>query len=292
MNARPADGVLLVSHGTIQTLDELPAYLEKIRGGRAPSPELVRTMRDRYEAIGGSPLGAITAEQGEALGRELGLPVFVGTRFGRPSLREALAEARGLGRLVVLPLAPFNVPEYCRAAEGAWTESDPALVPVEPWGTEPGLVTAHVDGLRSALAALPDAAVLFTAHSVPVQVVRTGNRYQIEVMACAEAVGKALGHGYELAFQSGGPGDGWLGPSVSEVLGRLSAQGYRSVVVSPVGFLAEHVETLYDLDLAARGAATSLGLGWRRVPALNTAPALIRALGEVAMRALAKVKRC
>jgi ferrochelatase len=291
MNERPEEGVLLVSHGTIRTLDELPEFLRRIRGGRSPTPGLIATMRDRYQAIGGSPLTAITAGQGEALSRQLGLPVFVGTRFASPSLGEALARARGLRRLVVLPLAPFSVPLYCQAAERAWAVGDPELLPVEPWGTEPGLVTVHVEHILSALADCPDAAVLLTAHSLPMQVVRTGDRYQIEVVACAEAVGKRLGLPHELAFQSGGPGDQWLGPNLSEALRKLSSLGHRSVIVAPIGFLAEHVETLYDLDVEARNEAISLGLGWRRVPAPNTEPALIQALAEVATRALANARR-
>jgi ferrochelatase len=290
MNERPREGVLLVSHGTVRTLDELPAFLGRIRGGRAPTPELLAAMRDRYQAIGGSPLAAITAQQAEALGRQLGLPIFVGTRFASPSLREALGEARGLGRLVVLPLAPFSVPLYCQAAEQAWAVGDPELLPVEPWGTEPGLVEVHVEHIRRALADCPDAALLLTAHSLPMQVVRTGDRYQIEVVACAGAVGKRLGLPYELAYQSGGPSGEWLGPTVCEVLPRLRTAGHHSVIVAPIGFLAEHVETLYDLDVEARHEAVSLGLRWRRVPAPNTAPALIQALAEVVKHALANTR--
>jgi protoporphyrin/coproporphyrin ferrochelatase len=292
MNQPPETGVLLVSHGTVRTLDELPAFLARIRAGREPSPDLVATMRSRYHAIGGSPLATITAEQAAALGRELSWPAFVGTRFGRPSLREALDEAKGIGRLVVLPLAPFSVPLYCRAAGQVARAGDPALVPVEPWGTEPGLVMVHVEHIRSALEDCSDAAVVLTAHSLPAQVVRTGDRYQVEVEACAEAIGRELGRPYVLAYQSGGESGEWLGPTLLEVLGRIRAAGSRTVVVAPIGFLAEHVETLYDLDIEARVEAERLGLGWRRVPAPNTAPGFIRAMAEVAKRALGDGNRC
>ncbi len=285
MNERA--GVLLVYHGTVRSLDELPAYLTRIRGGRPPSEELLDAMRRRYEAIGHSPLAELTALQAEALARQLGLPVFLGTRFASPSLREALAASHGLGRLVILPLAPFSVSLYCRAVAEAWTEGDPELVPVGAWGTHPGLVDLHAEQIRSVLGTLPDPAIMLTAHSLPAQVVRAGDRYPLEVGACASAIGERVGRSCLLAYQSGGPGGDWLGPSVAEVLATVKAAGHRSVIVAPIGFLAEHLETLYDLDVEARAQAVSLGLDWHRLGAPNAAPRLIQTLAEIARQALA-----
>jgi ferrochelatase len=159
----------------------------------------------------------------------------------------------------------------------------------EPWGTEPAFVEAHAAALNAQLSIdSRDSAVVLTAHSLPAAAIRAGDRYQAEVEATARAVAERLGRPCELAYQSqGADGGEWLGPDLRQTFERLARAGVRQITLSPFGFLADHVETLYDLDIEARAWATALGLGFERVPALNTAPGLIAALSAVALRALA-----
>src|SRR5450432_2827096 len=292
-------GILLVAHGTVSELDDLPAFVARIRHGRPAPPGLVGELRRRYEAIGGSPLLRVTEEQARALESKAGLPVLLGMRLWDPSVEAAFREAarRELTRLVLVPLAPFSVDVYGAAARrsleavraelGAGT---PELIVCEPWGSEPAFVEAQ----RSAVAArlspadrAPNSAVMLTAHSLPSVAIRAGDRYQAEVEASARAVAERLRQGCELCYQSqGADGGEWLGPDLRQTFERLVQRGAKRGVLSPFGFLADHVETLYDLDIEARGWATRMGLAFERVPALNTDPGLITALNNVALRAL------
>ncbi|HEX3774623.1 MAG TPA: ferrochelatase [Polyangiaceae bacterium] len=292
------DGILLVAHGTVSDLDDLPAFVARIRHGRPAPPGLVEELHRRYEAIGGSPLLRITEQQARALEAQSGLPVLLGMRLWEPSVESALREAarRELLRLALVPLAPFSVGVYGAAAqrslEALRTEfgaSAPELVVCEAWGSEPAFVDAQVAALSKHAEKAPDSAVVLTAHSLPRAAIRAGDRYQAEVEACARAVGERLGQSCELCYQSqGADGGEWLGPDLRQTFERLAQSGVRRVIVSPIGFLAEHVETLYDLDREARAWAESLGLTFERVPALNATSGLIDALANVARRALAR----
>lgn len=285
-------GVLLTAHGTVENLDELPEFLTRIRHGRPAPPELVAEVRRRYALIGGSPLLATTRRVAESLGRTLDLPVFVGMRLWRPEIADALNTARAarVERLCVLPLAPFSVHVYVEAARRALAASgaaSPELVAVEPWGTEPGLVAAHAQAIEPLLGSAAETELVLTAHSLPLTVVRGGDPYQALVEAGAAAVAERLGRPFRLAYQSEGAGGGeWLGPRLRSVLEDVLAAGKRRVVVAPIGFLSDHVETLYDLDVEARGWAEELGLELVRVPALNHDARLLETLAAVARRAL------
>jgi ferrochelatase len=215
-------------------------------------------------------------------------------RLWEPSVEAALEEAgrAGLERLAVIPLAPFSVHVYWAAAkrseEAARANGSrtPELVSAPPWGTEPSFVRANADLVRTH--ARPEALIVLTAHSLPLVALRAGDPYERLVRASAETIGKELERPFELAFQSQGEGSAeWLGPDLPTVLGRARDKGVSHVAVAPFGFLGEHVETLYDLDIEAKRFAGSLGLGFQRVPALGTAPGLIDALADVARRALA-----
>ncbi len=290
---RARDGVLLVAHGTVENLDDLGEFLARIRGGRPAPPGFVAELRGRYEAIGGSPLLEVTRDQAARLAERLGAPVFVGMRLWEPSVEAALEEAgrTGLERLVVIPLAPFSVHVYWQAAlrseaatrgRGAKT---PEVVSAPPWGTHPSFVRGQAELIRAHAA--PDARVILTAHSLPIVALRSGDPYERLVRESAEAIGEALGRPYELAFQSQGEGTAeWLGPDLASALRRAKDEGVARVAVAPIGFLGEHVETLYDLDIEARRIAAELGLGFERVPAVGTARALIDALEDIARRAL------
>ncbi|MBK7582858.1 MAG: ferrochelatase [Myxococcales bacterium] len=293
----PHDGVLLVAHGTVTDLDDLPEFLREIRRGRPASPELVAEIRRRYTAIGSSPLLDITRAQASALAKRLELPVLVGMRLWRPRVEDVLRGIGGLrlARLCVLPLAPFSVHVYWEAAQESLAaareelgSSAPELVPTEPWGTEPALIDGFVAGIE---AALPEdgkpTRVVLTAHSLPSRAIRDGDPYEAQFRACAAAVGRRLGSEPLVAFQSqGADGGDWLGPDLRAVFESERGRGTERVVLSPIGFPAEHVETLYDLDIEAAGWAKELGLELVRVPALNDDAHLVSALEAVARRAL------
>lgn len=297
MGVGEGDGVLLVAHGTVSNLDDLPAFIARIRHGRPASPELLADLRSRYERVGGSPLLEITRAQASALARRLELPVLVGMRLWDPSVEDALRGAAHLGirRLVVLPLAPFSVSVYWQAAQRSLESIQaelgacaPVLVPVPAWGEEPLFVEAHAEAIRAHAGDLSESELLLSAHSLPLVAIRAGDRYQAEVEACARAIGARLSRPYRVVYQSqGADGGEWLGPDLHAVLRACHALGKRRIVLAPFGFLADHVETLYDLDVEARGWAEELGLSLTRVPALNTDERFTAALANVAERALA-----
>lgn len=289
--SQATDGVLLTAHGTVERLDELPEFLLRIRHGRPAPPALVAELERRYTAIGGSPLLATTREQAAALERALGLPVFVGMRLFRPELDEALgqAERAGIRRLAVVPLAPFSVHVYAKAAEQARERLGLglALAAVTPFGQSAEFLDAHAAVIEPLLTRTAGEQLLLTAHSLPVAVVRAGDPYAREVAASAQALAARLGAEASLAYQSqGADGGDWLGPDLHAALVRAKDAGKSRVVVAPFGFVSDHVETLYDLDIEARGWAEALGLEFQRVPALNAAPGLVTALAAAARRAL------
>jgi ferrochelatase len=287
-------GALLVAHGTVSDLDEIPAFLARIRHGRPAPPELVAETRRRYRLIGNSPLLEVTLDQAARVESLVGMPAFVGMRLSDPSVESALTKAAELGveRLAVVPLAPFSVHVYGAHVEKVAKELRargarvPALVMTPPWGTHEALVRAHADAIFPHLG--PDTLLVLTAHSLPLSVISAGDGYQTQVEASAQAIGAALGVEYELAYQSQGfDGGQWLGPTLDATLERAGERGVKRVVVAPFGFLGEHVETLYDLDIEARALAEKLRLEFVRVPALGVAPGLIDALSDLVRRGLA-----
>jgi ferrochelatase len=286
----PADtGVLLVAHGTVENLDDLGAFVARIRHGRPPPPGLVEELRRRYEAIGGSPLLRTTQEQAQALAKRLEVPVLSAMRLWEPGVERALAGAGSLGlkRLVVIALAPFSQHVYWEAAQRSAeaVASRLELVPSDAWGEEPDFVAAQVDLIRRH--APDDAALVLSAHSLPRSVIDRGDPYAKMVEGSAQSISKALGRPAELCYQSQGAGGGdWLGPSVEQTLDTLVEQGHTRVAWAPIGFIADHVETLYDLDIEARALAEARGLELTRVPALNLHPGLTAALSAVAIRAV------
>lgn len=287
------EAVLVVAHGTVSSVDELPDFLRSIGHGRPPTAALLAEMRRRYQIVGRSPLLDVTREQARRLGERLGRPVFVGMRLWHPRVEDALEQmaAAGFEQVTVLPLAPYSVALYHAAALTAQRSRPGAaalrLVPVSPWGSSPELVAAHGAQIRAAPGFAAADAVVASFHSLPLAVVRRGDRYPEEVRAAVAAIGRELGRELTLAFQSRGAEGEWLGPDLRSVLEDVAARGRRRVLLAPVGFLAEHVETLYDLDVEARGWAGALGLELERVPALGASPRLIEALAAVVERARA-----
>jgi ferrochelatase len=287
----PADaGVLLVAHGTVQNLDDLGAFVARIRHGRPAPAGLVEELRRRYEAIGGSsPLLQTTREQAQALAKRLEAPVLVAMRLWEPGVEKALAGAAALGlsRLVLVALAPFSQHVYWDAAVkvAVNAKSSVELVPSAAYADEPEFVAAHVDLIERH--GSTTAAVVLSAHSLPRVAIERGDPYARLVEAAARAVSARLGRPARLCYQSqGADGGEWLGPTVRETLTALAAEGHREIVWAPFGFLADHVETLYDLDVEAQAIAAELSLSLVRVPALNLHPGLTSALAAVAIRSI------
>ena len=288
-------GVVLLAHGTPESLDDMLEYLTLVRGGRAPSPELIEEMRHNYAAIGGrSPLTEITRAQADALARALGdgTRVFVGMRNWRPFIADALRDARaaGLTELVALPLAPqystLSVAKYREATEASRPDGL-VLRFVEPWHDHPGLLDAFAEKVKEALLRSPADAVVFTAHSLPRRVIDAGDPYPDEVLATARGVALRAGlDDLRLAWQSAGrTNEPWLGPTLEEELGALAAVGARRVLVAPIGFVADHTEVLFDIDVQAREAARAAGIRLQRTASLNDSPRFIATLADLVRRA-------
>jgi protoporphyrin/coproporphyrin ferrochelatase len=299
MTAGKEQALLVIAHGTVDDLDDLPAFLALIRRGHAPPPELVAEVRRRYEAIGGrSPLNDICQEVTRKLGERLGLRAEFAARLWKPKAEVALGDlaASGASQVVVVPLAQHSAPLYVDAARrAAAVRTEAGEAPLEifgpaNWGREPKLTATFAASLSRALVAIPEAArakacVLFTAHSLPLAVIRGGDPYEGEVRASAAAVAEVVGASmprHEVIFQSQGMGGGeWLGPDVRSTLERLAGEGVKHVVFAPIGFLADHVEVLYDLDIEARAWTVERGMEYSRIESLNASDPLIDALCAV-----------
>jgi ferrochelatase len=295
----PPFGVLLVAYGAPLGLDEVEPYLLDVRGGRPTPKHVVDELRARYAAIGGrSPLQDRTEDQAEALRRRLGdgIPVMVGMRHWRPYIRDALGEAaaRGLRRVVALALAPhfsrMSIGAYQRKIEDARGSIDVALVP--QWHDHPRFLDAVASRVRHALDRFPSGArdrvvLVFTAHSLPERILADGDPYPEQLQASVRGVMDRLPpRAHWFAFQSAGrTNERWLGPDAREVLDRLAANGTRHVLVCPIGFVADHLEVLYDVDIEFRRHAAALGIQLERTASLNADPLLIDALVDLVTRA-------
>jgi ferrochelatase len=288
-------GILLMAHGTPGSLDEMPEYLRLVRG-RPASPELIEEMRHNYAAIGGrSPLTEITMAQADGLRARLGggVPVAVGMRNWRPFIAEATAElaSNGVTRIVGIPLAPqfstLSVQKYFDAAEAA-LPSGCRLEAVRSWATHPLLLDAFAERAREADPAGEDG-VIFTAHSLPVRVIESGDRYCDEVEATARGVADRLGlQHYDIAYQSAGrTPEPWIGPDIGALIRTRSADGARRLLVVPIGFVCDHTEVLFDLDIQAVRVARDCGVVLRRTRSLNTMPTFLALLEDLARAAVA-----
>ena len=283
-------GILLMAHGTPSSLDDMPEYLRLVRGGRPPSAELIAEMRHNYEAIGGrSPLTEMTMAQAGALRAQLGseVPVAVGMRNWHPFIKDALADlsAAGADRIIGIPLAPqfstLSVQKYTDAARAA-LPAGARFDPVPSFATHPLLVQAFAERL---LDAQPEAheEIVFTAHSLPIRVLEGGDPYADEVAATARHVAARAGVAeYSVAYQSAGrTPEPWVGPDVSELIVERAPTGRRHFLVVPIGFVCDHTEILFDIDVQAANAARGCGATVRRTESLNTSPTFIAMLADL-----------
>lgn len=293
--------VLLLAHGSPDSPADVPEFIKYVTGGRAVPDTAVEEIRHRYSLIGESPLTEITMAQAAATQRELGLPVYVGMRNWKPFIADAVRQMMdaGVEQVLAICLAPQNsstsVGLYKRAL---FAEMKPEISTqfVEEWHDDPRLVEAFAQKLdpiwQKASAELGSPApVIFTAHSVPTRTIQTGDPYERQAKETAGLVGKKVaGLPLELqhfAFQSQGMSGGpWLGPTVERVILDLKKRGHAGVVVAPIGFLCDHVEVLYDIDISFKQFASEQGMKLWRTESLNTSPALISALVHLATEKL------
>ena len=302
------DAVLLVAFGGPTAPHEIRPFLEIVTRGRRIPPDRLEAVAHHYEQMPGgrSPLNDLTAAQARALAAALErggptLPVFVGMRNWHPFLHETLGEmaGRGVRRALGIILSSLRAEasweRYLEdvAQAGGRTANAPEVIFAPPWSARPGFIAAVTDRARAALAAVPAARrastpLVFTAHSIPTAMAE-GAPYVAELTAAAGAVARALDHGrWSIAYQSrsGSLRDPWLEPDVGDVLRALPA-GERDVVVVPIGFVCDHVEVLYDLDVEARAIARERSLALHRAAAVNDHPAFIGMLADLVREATA-----
>jgi ferrochelatase len=278
-----------MAYGSPTRPEDIPAYFEDIRGGRPVRPEAVAELAERYRRIGGtSPLNEITERQRAALEHDLGVPVYVGMKHWTPRIAGAVDQALegGAERIVGLVLAPhysgISIGGYRDRVEDA-VDGRGELVMIESWHDHKPFVE-----ILAARVGETDAHVVFTAHSLPARILDEGDPYKDQLLETSRLVAeRAAVASWSFAFQSASPtGEPWLGPDILEELGALYATGVRKVLIAPVGFVSDHLEILWDIDVEARDKADELGLELDRIESLNDAPEFARALAVLVEQVL------
>jgi protoporphyrin/coproporphyrin ferrochelatase len=294
--------VLLLAHGTPDRIEEIPAYLANVTSGRSLPSAVVEEIQRRYSLIGRSPLTEITLQQSARISEELGLPTYVGMRNWKPYIRDTVLQmsSDGITHALAICLAPHNsrtsVGLYRRAVIGEAGKAPFTVDFVPEWHAEPLLIRAFSEKLRdgwsrACLEANAPVPVLFTAHSVPVRTIEAGDNYERQTRETAELVAASVpeiaGH-WRFAFQSQGMSAGeWLGPTVESVIEELAAAGHKYLFVQPVGFVCDHVEVLYDIDIAFKDFAARQGMTLTRADSLNHSVLFARAVAQLARTRLA-----
>jgi protoporphyrin/coproporphyrin ferrochelatase len=290
--------VLMMAYGGPASLDDVEPYLQDVRGGRATSPQLVQEIRERYARIGGrSPILELTRAQAAAVERALGdgFSAYVGMRHWHPYIRETVDDIVRAGhhRLVGIVMAPhyssMSVGAYeKRLLEAVQGRLETALV--RSWADHPRFLDAVAERVAEGLQRFPDPAVVqvvFTAHSLPQRILADGDSYPDELRASAAAVAGRRGlASWHVAYQSAGAtAEPWLGPDAGELISDLAARGRDAFLLVPIGFVCDHVEILYDIDVKYRALADALGARLERTASLNDDPDLAAALADVARAA-------
>jgi protoporphyrin/coproporphyrin ferrochelatase len=296
-----APAVVLMAYGSPDRLSDVPAYYADIRGGRPVRPELLDDLVERYRGLGiddsdaPSPLNAVTEATRAALEAALGLPVRTGMRHWQPRIATAvdLALAEGADPLVGLVLAPHYSSMSIAKYEALFGEAVAGRAEtrfVRRWGAEPGFVDALARRIRAA-AGDREPHVVFTAHSLPARILDAGDPYRDELLETAALVAEAASVAeWSFSFQSESQtGEPWLGPDILDHLEALAGQGVAEVLACPVGFVSDHLEIRWDLDVEAADRARELGLGFARIEMPNAAPDLVDVLAGLVRRELAAV---
>jgi protoporphyrin/coproporphyrin ferrochelatase len=289
-------GVLLLAHGSPDSPEEVPEFLLRVTGGRALPAEIVAEVKHRYSLIGRSPLTAMTVRQGELLAQELQLPVYVGMRNWKPFIADTLAamQAEAVQRVVAICLAPQNSRTSVGLYRAALRPADAgplAIDFVESWHDHPLLIQAFSEKLRSGWENAcqemkTKVPIVFTAHSVPQTTITEGDPYECQSKETAALVAREAAikpEDWTFAFQSQGmSGGAWLGPTVEDTALELKRKGQRGVFIQPIGFLCDHVEVLYDIDVGFKQFAEKVGMRLWRAESLNDSPVLTAALADLA----------
>ena len=287
--------MLLLAHGSPDAAEEIPEYLQRVTSGRRLPQHVIDEITHRYSLVGFSPLTCWTLQQGHDLAKTLQVPVYVGMRNWKPFIPDVVRtmHSEGVQRAVVICLAPQNsrtsVGLYRSAVEG---EELPFQIDfIESWHDHPLLAKALAEKLSEGWhSACSEAGkripVIFTAHSVPQRTIADGDPYEAQAHQTAELVAREVGlqsADWAFAFQSQGMSGGpWIGPTVEETILRFKEEGHSGVFVQPIGFLCDHVEILYDIDIAFKQFAADHGMRLWRAESLNASPTLIAALADIA----------
>jgi ferrochelatase len=289
--------VLLLAHGSPDSPDEVSAFMMNITGGREVPDAVLEEVKHRYGLIGKSPLTEITQAQAAGLRQKLDVPVYVGMRNWRPFIGDTVREMMGSGVKQVLAIC--MAPQNSSTSTGLYRKAimmemhpEVQMNFVDAWHDHPQLIQGFAEKLEPVWGRAGEelgtpAPVIFTAHSVPTRTIQLGDPYEEQAKETARLVAARIsGLSPELwrfAFQSQGMSGGpWLGPTVESAMLEFKKQGHKGVVIAPVGFVCDHVEVLYDVDIAFRQFATSHGLKLWRPESLNASPALIAALANLA----------
>lgn len=291
-------GLLVMAYGGPNNLDEVEPYLLDVRGYRPTSQEIIYEVRERYREIGGrSPILEQTQAQANALESALNVngkefKAFVGMRHWHPFMKDVLAEmqAQGIEKAVGVVMAPH----YSRMSIGAYYQrleeanSPIAISRIENWHLDVGYINALAERVHDALQRFPkeiraDVPVIFTAHSLPEKILEWNDPYPVQLRETVSAVMEKLSsQPHEFAFQSAAISTiPWLGPDAGEVIERLVAEGKKHILLCPIGFVCEHVEILYDIDIVYQNLAKSLNIQLERIEMLNTAPEMINGLASL-----------
>jgi len=297
-------GVLLMAYGSPDSLDDVEAYYAHILGGRKPVPGQVEGLKERYRRIGGrSPLLEITKQQAQALEERLNsdphagrFRVYVGMKHWRPFIEEALAKVvrDRIRRVVALALAPhysrLSIGEYIQAAQSAQEKLGAhfEITFIESWHDHPLFLGAVAEKVTEALKQFPDSIrgqvpIIFTAHSLPERILQENDPYPRQLKETCEALADMCHlKRWHLAYQSAGhTPESWLGPDVNDTLIKLFEERHRHMLVCPVGFVADHLEVLYDIDTECQELAKSKGIELKRTESLNASPTFIQALVSI-----------
>ena len=293
-------GVLVMAYGGPDNLEEVEPYLLDVRGYRPTSPEIIHEVRERYREIGGrSPIREKTQAQADALESSLNtngtqFEAFVGMRHWHPFIKDVLAEmqSQSIERAVGVVMAPH----YSRMSIGAYFEKiEQAHCPIsfariEDWHLEPGYIKALAERVQKGLQRFPEEVraavpVIFTAHSLPEKILEWNDPYPTQLRQTVAAIVQHLGpQPHEFAFQSAAISTiPWLGPDAGGVIERLASEDKKHILICPIGFVCEHVEILYDVDIVYQKLARSLGVHLERIEMLNTAPRMIKGLAQLVL---------
>ena len=297
------NAVLLLAHGSPDSVEEVPDFLLRVTGGRPLPQPVVDEVKHRYGLIGRSPLTELTLKQAELLARELGMPVYVGMRNWKPFIADAVRAmvSDGIEHAVAICLAPQN----SRTSVGLYrsdlaSNQGPTFAVdfVESWHDHPLLIRAFAERLRAGLdrarrqAQMQQIPIIFTAHSVPERTIADGDPYESQAKETASLVAREAALASEdwtFAFQSQGmSGGAWLGPRVEDTILGLKEKGHHDVFVQPIGFLCDHVEVLYDIDIGFKQFAETRDMRLWRAESLNDSSLLVAALADVARTRLSQ----